>query len=59
MANNILQKGWECPKCGAVMSPFTKVCINCRGITIIMPFDFTDDSNFSKKENKEEKNNGK
>ena len=29
---DFLQKGWECPKCGAVMSP-TSVCVNCRGFT--------------------------
>ena len=29
---NFLQQGWECPKCGAVMSPSTSVCINCRGV---------------------------
>lgn len=23
--------GWECPKCGAVMSPDEVVCINCKG----------------------------
>ena len=28
---NFLDKGWECPKCGAVMSPTTSVCVNCRG----------------------------
>lgn len=29
------QLGWECPKCGAVMAPSEKVCVNCRGnITI-------------------------
>lgn len=26
-----MDKGWECPKCGAVMSPTTSVCVNCRG----------------------------
>ena len=29
---NLLEKGWECPKCGAVMSPTTSVCVNCRGV---------------------------
>ena len=24
-------KGWVCPKCGAVMSPTTSICVNCRG----------------------------
>ena len=28
---NWMQQGWECPKCGAVMSPYTDACINCRG----------------------------
>lgn len=28
---NWMQQGWECPKCGAVMSPTTCSCINCRG----------------------------
>lgn len=23
--------GWECPKCGAVMSPDQVTCVNCRG----------------------------
>lgn len=30
---DLLQKGWECPKCGAVMSPTTSLCVNCRGFT--------------------------
>lgn len=30
---NLLEKGWECPKCGAVMSPSTSVCVNCRGVS--------------------------
>ena len=29
---NLFEKGWECPKCGAVMSPTTSCCVNCRGI---------------------------
>ena len=28
---NWFDKGWECPKCGAVMSPTTSSCVNCRG----------------------------
>lgn len=28
---NWMQQGWECPKCGAVMSPHTDCCVNCRG----------------------------
>ena len=28
---NWMERGWECPKCGAVMSPTTSVCVNCRG----------------------------
>ena len=28
---DLFTKGWECPKCGAVMSPTTSVCINCTG----------------------------
>ena len=28
---NWMQQGWECPKCGAVMSPHTNCCVNCRG----------------------------
>lgn len=28
---NWMQQGWECPKCGAVMSPSTSCCVNCRG----------------------------
>ena len=28
---NLLAQGWECPKCGAVMSPTTSCCVNCRG----------------------------
>lgn len=30
---DLLNKGWECPKCGAVMSPTTSVCVNCRGFS--------------------------
>lgn len=25
------QMGWECPKCGAVMSPQQCCCVNCNG----------------------------
>lgn len=28
---DFMKQGWECPKCGAVMSPTTSVCVNCRG----------------------------
>ena len=28
---NLFDKGWECPKCGAVMSPTTSCCVNCQG----------------------------
>lgn len=31
MSVDLFTKGWECPKCGAVMSPTTSVCINCTG----------------------------
>ena len=27
----IWQQGWVCPKCGAVMSPYERSCINCKG----------------------------
>lgn len=26
-----MNQGWECPKCGAVMSPLRESCINCKG----------------------------
>lgn len=29
--NTLIQQGWECPKCGAVMAPHMDVCVNCRG----------------------------
>lgn len=31
MCVGLFEKGWECPKCGAVMSPIKSACINCRG----------------------------
>ena len=31
---NWMQQGWECPKCGAVMSPTTSCCVNCRGTSL-------------------------
>ena len=31
MEDKIIAQGWECPKCGAVMSPHRDVCINCTG----------------------------
>ena len=39
---DLIEKGWECPKCGAVMSPTTECCVNCKGIseyTITCDFD--------------------
>lgn len=29
---DLFAKGWECPKCGAVMSPTTSCCVNCTGL---------------------------
>jgi hypothetical protein len=26
-----LDRGWECPKCGAVMAPSKECCVNCTG----------------------------
>lgn len=26
-----IERGWECPKCGAVMAPHMNVCVNCKG----------------------------
>ena len=26
-----IERGWECPKCGAIMAPHMDVCVNCRG----------------------------
>ena len=33
--DKFISQGWECPKCGAVMSPTTSVCVNCNGQTQI------------------------
>lgn len=32
-----IKKGWECPKCGAIMAPFMPSCINCKPIPINPP----------------------
>jgi len=32
-----MKEGWECPKCGAVMAPDEKVCVNCKGNVVPMP----------------------
>lgn len=26
-----LRQGWECPRCKAVLAPFTASCVNCKG----------------------------
>jgi len=31
MEQNFVEKGWQCPVCGAVMSPRERVCVNCTG----------------------------
>lgn len=31
MEQNFVEKGWQCPVCGAVMSPRERVCVNCKG----------------------------
>lgn len=31
MKSTTPQQGWQCPVCGAVMSPWSSVCINCHG----------------------------
>ena len=35
MEQNFVEKGWQCPVCGAVMSPRERVCVNCKGNTNI------------------------
>lgn len=30
------QQGWICPKCGRVYSPFTQMCLYCKGETTII-----------------------
>jgi uncharacterized OB-fold protein len=27
--NQLIQQGWECPKCGSVYSPITSKCVVC------------------------------
>jgi hypothetical protein len=27
----MIDKGWECPRCEAIMSPSSSICINCKG----------------------------
>ncbi len=42
---DLFTKGWQCPKCGAVMSPTTSVCVNCKGtseITAETPYTVND-----------------
>lgn len=31
------QQGWICPKCGRVYSPFTQMCLYCKGETTNTP----------------------
>lgn len=32
-SSKFIEQGWQCPVCGAVMSPRERVCINCTGIS--------------------------
>ena len=29
--SNIIQFGWKCPECGAIMAPWQNTCVNCTG----------------------------
>ncbi len=29
-----IERGWECPRCGAVMAPWMPNCNNCRGVEV-------------------------
>lgn len=31
MEQEFVERGWQCPICGAVMSLRERVCVNCRG----------------------------
>lgn len=42
--NRPIQEGWRCPQCGAVMSPWTSFCVNCRGNASIPSVFATDSS---------------
>lgn len=33
-ASNVIEQGWQCPVCKAVMSPRERMCVNCRGINL-------------------------
>lgn len=30
-------QGWVCPKCGRVFSPYTSMCLHCKGESSILP----------------------
>lgn len=43
---NVVEQGWQCPVCKAVMSPKEKVCINCRGIVLLSGSNFPETSQY-------------